>query len=67
MLMGLTVLAVVNRSLTPDHLWVHWAALAWGAMFLVHLSVFSRETLATMFKRRASEGSGDHAEAPDRP
>ena len=45
---GLLACAVVNRMKTPDQFWVQWVALAWGAVFLVHLAIFSRGTLATM-------------------
>ena len=52
MISGLLVCAFVNRRLTPDRLWVQWVALAWFALFLVHLWFFSRGTLATMGRRR---------------
>ena len=48
MITGLLACAVVNRMRTPDRFWVQWVALAWGAVFLVHLAIFSRGTLATM-------------------
>jgi hypothetical protein len=52
MIAGLLACAVVNRMKTPDRFWVQWVALAWGAVFLVHLAVFSRSTLATMGGRQ---------------
>ena len=52
MIAGLLGCAVVNRALTPGRFWVQWVALGWGALFLVHLMVFSRGTLATMGGRR---------------
>ena len=52
MVFGLLVCAALNRRYSPDRLWVHWVALAWGGAFLVHLWIFSRGTLATMGKRR---------------
>ena len=52
MITGLLACAFLNRVLTPDHFWVQWVALAWAALFLAHLAVFSRETLATMGKRK---------------
>ena len=56
MVMAIGLCAVLNRALTPDRFWVHWAALAFGALFLVHLAHFSKGTLATMSGReRASE------------
>jgi hypothetical protein len=51
MIFGLLACAVVNRMRTPERLWVQWVALAWGAVFLVHLAIFSRDTLATMAGR----------------
>jgi hypothetical protein len=48
MITGLLACAVVNRMKTPDRFWVQWVALAWGALFAVHLVLFSRGTLATM-------------------
>lgn len=48
MIAGLLACAVVNRMKTPDRMWVQWVALAWGALFAVHLAIFSRQTLATM-------------------
>lgn len=54
MISGLLVCALLNRRLTPDRLWVQWVALAWGTLFLLHLWIFSRGTLATMGGRRPS-------------
>ena len=51
MIAGLLACAVVNRMRSPERLWVQWVALAWGAVFLVHLWAFSRSTLATMQRR----------------
>ena len=48
MIAGLLICAAVNRMATPDRFWVQWVALGWGAIFLVHLAIFSRGTLATM-------------------
>ncbi len=48
MISGLLVCALLNRRYSPDRFWVQWVALAWGAIFLAHLAVFSRGTLATM-------------------
>ena len=48
MIFGLLACAVINRRYSPDRFWVQWVALAWGALFLAHLAVFSRGTLATM-------------------
>ena len=55
MISGLLACAVVNRMRTPDRFWVQWVALAWGVVFLVHLAVFSRGTLATMEGARDRE------------
>lgn len=52
MISGLLACALVNRRLSPERLWVQWVALAWGALFVVHLWLFSRRTLATMGKPR---------------
>jgi hypothetical protein len=52
MISGLLVCAFVNRRFSPDRFWVQWVALAWGALFLVHLAIFSRGTLATMGGRK---------------
>lgn len=45
---GLAAAFIVNRFVTPEHFWAHWVALAWGIVFLLHLGVFARATLATM-------------------
>ena len=52
MIFGLLACSVVNRRFSPDQFWVQWVALAWGALFLGHLAVFSRGTLATMGRDR---------------
>ena len=52
MISGLLVCALLNRRLSPDRLWVQWIAVGWFALFIVHLWVFSRGTLATMGRRR---------------
>lgn len=52
MIFGLLACAFVNRRLSPDRFWVQWVALAWGALFLAHLAVFSKGTLATMGGRK---------------
>jgi len=48
MLVGLAVVFFANRALSPDHFWAHWVALAWAAVFVVHLAIFAKGTLATM-------------------
>ena len=48
MISGLLACAFLNRRFSPDRFWVQWVALGWGALFLVHLAIFSRGTLATM-------------------
>lgn len=48
MIFGLLISAVVNRRFSPDLFWVQWVALGWGVVFLGHLAIFSRGTLATM-------------------
>jgi hypothetical protein len=57
MIAGLLACALINRMKTPDRFWVQWVALAWGALFLVHLAIFSRGTLATMGGRGPGSGS----------
>lgn len=52
MITGLLACAFVNRVYSPDRFWVQWVALAWGAIFLGHLAVFSRQTMATMGGKR---------------
>ena len=52
MISGLLICAFLNRRFSPDRFWVQWVALAWAAVFLAHLAVFSRGTLATMGKKR---------------
>ncbi len=52
MIFGLLVCAFVNRRLSPDRFWVQWVALAWGLLFLAHLVVFSKGTMATMGGKR---------------
>ncbi|HUJ28222.1 MAG TPA: hypothetical protein VLW85_19505 [Myxococcales bacterium] len=52
MISGLLACAFINRRYSPDRFWVQWVALSWGALFLAHLAVFSRGTLATMGKKR---------------
>ena len=52
MISGLLGCALLNRRLSPDRLWVQWVALGWFTLFLVHLWIFSRGTLATMGGRR---------------
>lgn len=52
MISGLLVCALLNRRYSPDRFWVQWVALAWGALFVAHLWIFSRGTMATMGKRR---------------
>jgi hypothetical protein len=48
MIAGLLACALANRIYSPERFWVQWVALGWGALFLAHLAIFSRETLATM-------------------
>ena len=52
MITGLLACAFLNRVYSPGRFWVQWVALAWAALFLAHLAFFSRETLATMGKRK---------------
>ena len=52
LVLGLGIAFGLNRSLTPDHFWAHWIALAWGVVFLGHLAIFARATLATMGRKR---------------
>jgi hypothetical protein len=52
MIAGLLACAFANRLYSPDRFWVQWVALGWGALFLAHLALFSRDTLATMGKKR---------------
>jgi hypothetical protein len=52
LIVGLAASFAINRFVTPDEFWAHWVALGWGAVFLVHLAVFARATLATMGGRR---------------
>lgn len=52
MITGLLACAFVNRIYTPERFWVQWVALAWAAVFLLHLALFSRGTLATMGGKR---------------
>lgn len=48
MIAGLVACALLNRMRSPGTLWVQWVALGWGLLFLCHLWLFSRSTLATM-------------------
>jgi hypothetical protein len=50
--LGLCAAFGVNRFVTPEHFWAHWVALAWGIVFLLHLGIFARATLATMGGRK---------------
>jgi hypothetical protein len=52
MIFGLLSCALLNRRFSPNRFWVQWVALAWGAIFLGHLWIFSKGTLATMGGRR---------------
>ena len=52
MIAGLLACALANRLYSPDRFWVQWVALAWAVLFLAHLFIFSRETIATMGKRK---------------
>ena len=45
---GVLAAFVANRFLSPDRLWAQWIALGWGVVFLGHLAIFARSTLATM-------------------
>jgi hypothetical protein len=49
---ALLSLVVVNRLVSPGTLWVHWAALGWGVLFVAHLARFERGTMATMGRKR---------------
>ncbi len=51
MISGLLACALLNRLYSPGRFWVQWVALAWGSVFLVHLGIFSRGTLATMGRK----------------
>ena len=53
MITGLGACAFLNRVYSPERFWVQWVALGWAVLFLAHLAVFSRETIATMGGRRA--------------
>lgn len=48
---GLGGLALANRAVSPGLLWVHWAALVWGVVFVAHLLHFERGTMATMGRK----------------
>lgn len=50
MIAGLVALGVANRMLTPEHLWIQWALLAWAIVFVAHLLRFEKGTMATMGK-----------------
>ena len=52
MISGLLACAMLNRLYSPERFWVQWLALVWAAIFLAHLAVFSRGTLATMGGKR---------------
>ncbi len=52
MISGLLACALLNRVYSPGRFWVQWVALVWAAIFLAHLAVFSRGTLATMGGKR---------------
>jgi hypothetical protein len=52
MITGLLACALLNRVYSPERFWVQWVALVWAAIFLAHLYIFSRETIATMGRRR---------------
>ena len=55
LVVGLAATFMVNRFVSPQRFWAQWVALGWGALFLAHLAVFARGTLATMGgKGRAS-------------
>ena len=49
---GLLACALLNRLYWPERFFVQWVALGWGALFLLHLAIFSRSTLATMGGRK---------------
>lgn len=50
--LGLCVAFAANRFLSPDRFWAHWVALVAGVVFLGHLGLFARSTMATMGGRR---------------
>ncbi len=52
LVVGVLALFGVNRFLTPERLWAHWVALAWGVVFVGHLFLFARGTMATMGGKR---------------
>ena len=56
---GVAVAAWLNRSLTPDRLWVQWVALGWVPFLGLHLLSFSRVTIASM-----TGGSGGAGKLP---
>ena len=45
---GVAVAAWLNRSLTPDRLWVQWVALGWVPFLGLHLLSFSRVPIASI-------------------
>lgn len=55
--LGLAVAFAVNRFATPDTFWADWVALAWGLVFLGHLAIFAKGTLATMGSKKR-DGAG---------
>lgn len=48
MVLGLGGAAFLNRMLTPNVFWVTWVAIAWGAIFLVHVVIFALVTVASL-------------------
>jgi hypothetical protein len=56
---GLAVVFGINRFVTPDTFWAHWVALAWGVVFLGHLAIFAKGTLATMGGKKRDHGGPD--------
>ena len=51
---GLGGAAILNRVLSPEKFWVQWVAIAWGTVFVVHLVIFARATLATLAEKQES-------------
>jgi hypothetical protein len=65
MVVGLVVLAAINRAVTPSTLWVHWVLLGWSALFVAHLSRFEKGTMATMGRSSEPSAADSPPAAPD--
>jgi len=69
MISGLLACALANRLYSPERFWVQWVALGWGTLFLIHLMIFTRGTLATMGGKKSGGPGGSELHAgkgPDR-